>query len=40
MAKDATSKHAPRQAKIAAAAFALPLFGTIFAVMAYALLAA
>lgn len=39
MAKDQTSKDAPRGAKVAAAAFALPFFATIFAVIAYALLA-
>ena len=39
MAKDETSKDAPRGAKIAAAAFALPFFATVFAVMLYALVA-
>ncbi len=39
MAKDSTSKHAPRGAKIAAAAFALPLLGIIFGAMIFALVA-
>ena len=39
MAKDETSKDAPRGAKIAAAAFSLTFFAFIFAVMLYGLLA-
>jgi hypothetical protein len=39
MAKDDTSRDAPREAKIAAAAFASVFFLLIFAVMLYALLA-
>ena len=38
MAKDETSSDAPRGAKIAAAAFAAPFFGIIFAAIAYGLL--
>ena len=39
MAKDSTSAAAPRGSKIAAAAFALPLFVVIFGLMLYALAA-
>ena len=39
MAKDETSKEAPRHAKIAAAAIALPFFSMIAAAMVYAIVA-